>query len=284
LKQVDEAQNLGVRTVFVAEDIGCRDAFEIAGLVRRRFPAVSVAVSVTNPFQRSPETLLASALTQRALSPAPFILGLGSSSPEIITRQLGEEHYRPLERLRIVCEYVRSNRGGPILMAAMGPKALGLAAELTDIVLLNTGVTPGYARWASSVLSDATRSFGRPLPQVDVWVPTFFGVDPAGLTPLERATQWAARMLSTHRQGELLLGHAGFDDDFLPALRSVVSAYPHSGSRQLAGRLVPEPVVRALTVIEGDGPLQARLGAFFANGVDAVVLSLGGIRAYRASA
>ena len=283
---VQTAMAAGVNGVFLAEDIGCRDAFEIAGAITSttdfgdRDPEITI--SVTNPYLRSPGALFQSLATLEELGLGSVTLGLGSSSAGIITGQLGYSYGDSVGVMReaiLAIRAVASDRSHPldlrILVAAMGPRMLRLAGELADEVILNTGTTPAYASWARAQIVDGAEAVGRDsgLVAMNVWVPMYLGPEPYA-ERLSRAKLWAASMLSIPRQGELLLQHAGLDDRFLPDLRRVCSAYPHRGDARAGAAIVPDPVAETLAIVGSAEKAVSRIRAFITAGVSTVVTGL----------
>lgn len=263
----------------MAEDVGCRDAFQLVALASERSIHMGFTIGVTNPYLRSPEVLATGLVTLAELTNGRSVLGLGSSSPEIITTQLGIEYGRPVRIMRETVQRIRSHvhtlnpAVQPLIaVAAMGPLMLRLAGELADGVLLNTGTTPAYIRWAREEIAVGRRRSTRSDVdfEVAVWLPAYLGPDMD--SNMTRARRWAAGMLSLPIQGELLLRHAGLDDSFLNQLRSVYGAYPASGDIDRAAEVVPDHVARTLAVVGGHPDLPARLAPYFEAGADTLVL------------
>lgn len=278
----------GVRRAFVAEDVGCRDAFELIAVCAQHVPACRFAISVTNPYLRSPGSLVASMAALRQLLAVPVTLGLGSSSRGIIHGQLGMHYGDPVEVMRATVTAIRAGVSDlhsgmeiGLMLAAMGPRMLRLAGEVADEVMLNTGTTPRYVRWARERIAEGASAAGRNPAAVSiaVWAPVYVGAEPRS-ERLERARRWAASMLSIPRQGELLLRHAGLDASFLPRLRAVHGAYPHSGDVAAGAGLIPAGVVETLAIVGTPTEAVTRLRQFVDAGVDTIVIgprSLGAI-------
>ncbi|HZT95816.1 MAG TPA: LLM class flavin-dependent oxidoreductase [Chloroflexota bacterium] len=250
-----DAQEAGIRTVFISEDIGCRDAFQLAAVSVRETASVHFTIAVANPYQRSPIALLEALSTLDELSGGRITLGLGSSSRRQIWGQLGQSYGRRVHIMRETVACIRrtfcslSNRPPRLAIAAMGPQMLRLAGELADEVILNTGTTPRYVGWARRhVLEGADRAGRDPSSiAVAVWVPVY--IDDDRRQAVLRARRWAARMLSIPEQGELLLQQAGLSMDFLPHLRQTFQAYPSEGDVEAAAPIIPEEAVERLAVI-----------------------------------
>jgi 5,10-methylenetetrahydromethanopterin reductase len=276
-----DARGVGVNRLFVAEDIGCRDAFQlgaVAGVGASAGEPLDVTISVTNPYLRSPVALAACALELSDVTGGRVTLGLGSSSREIIAGQLGMDYGVSTRIMREAVAGVRAALGNDskekvrIMIAAMGPRMLQLAGEVADAVILNTGTTPEYVRWARRRLAEGAEIGRRSVGDVPVavWVPMYIGAE-AFEERLVRAKRWAAGMLSIKGQGELLLEHAGLESGFLGALREVFSSYPHGGDRDVGARLVPHHVAERLAVIGTPDEAVQRCRRFVGAGVATIV-------------
>lgn len=292
-EQAATFEQMGVRRVFIADDIGCRDAFQGAALIARATKQMELNIAVTNPYLRSPGALAEAILTLQALSGGRVVLGLGSSSDSIIEGQLGIRHGKPrivmkqtIDNVRSILSEANSGVPIPIMLAAMGPRMLRLAGRLADRVILNTGATPAYVHWARALIAEGVEEAERSNVQVDiaVWVSSYIDMDEAHA--LDAARSWAARMLSVPYQGELLLEHAGITALSLSELRAIFRAYPERGNIDRALPLISEQVVRALTVIGTARESLTSLEAFLASGAQIIVLgprSLGAIVTVMAS-
>jgi alkanesulfonate monooxygenase SsuD/methylene tetrahydromethanopterin reductase-like flavin-dependent oxidoreductase (luciferase family) len=280
--QVAAAGGIGVRAAFIAEDIGCRDTFQVVALAANANPDAEFTIAVTNPYLRSPYALAEALVTVNELARGRVSLGLGSSSADIISGQLGLDHAKPVRVMRETVFTVREecrriDRGfrPSIHLAAMGPLMLRLAGELADGVILNTGTTPRYISWARGQIAKGLARTGREsgAVSISVWLPAYVDEDDSAAMP--RARRWAARMLSIPRQGELLLEHAGFDDtSFLEPLRAACSAYPHAGDVDRGVELVPDEVVRTLALIGSPECVVQRLPPYLDQGADTLILGL----------
>jgi len=135
---------------------------------------LKVGTGVINPYTRHPALLAMTAATLGEMSAGRFILGLGTSVKYWIEDQmavpLGEPASSLLESFRIVRRMLDgeettysgkrftvknatlgfASKSGrvPIYLAAVGPGMLKRSAELADGVVMSTGSTPHYVRWA----------------------------------------------------------------------------------------------------------------------------------------
>jgi 5,10-methylenetetrahydromethanopterin reductase len=280
VKEILAAELLEVRESFIAEDVGCRDAFQLAAVAAGPTSTIRLTIGVTNPYTRTPSALALSYLTLSELASGRARLGLGSSSREIIEGQLGITYGRPIEVLAQAIERIRAElleaaaeRTMPLLLAAMGPRMLRLAGAVADSVLLNTGVGPKYLRWAVSEVRSAALEVRRNPADVGVavWIPVYLGED--RVAALGRARRWAAGMLSIPDQGELLLEKAGLNASIAADVRRHYRAYPHAGDIDRAALEVPHDVVTTLAVVgDVDSAIQ-RLEDYVKAGADTLIVA-----------
>lgn len=305
LGAVGNAESRGAEVAFVAEDINCRDAFQLCALAARATERIRLATGVVNPFTRNPTALAMAAATLDELSGGRAVLGLGTSSPSLIRDQMGIVHARPARVVEEATEIIRLLLLGrsvtyqgdvfrytdatlmaapvqqpiPIFFAAMGPGMLTLAGRLADGVLLNVGASTDYIRWAVRQVRRGEADAGRAPGEVTVaaWLTVYVTDDYR--EGLQRARRWLAGMLSIPRQGELLLEHGGFDMSILPDIRTHVRAYPHGGDPAAAAAFVPDEVADRATLIGTPERVRGRIDEYRSAGVDVPVLPVTAIRA-----
>lgn len=294
VRRVRQAEELGAEIAFIAEDVNCRDTFELGALAAHATTRIRVATGVVNPYTRNPTSLAMAIATLDEISGGRATLGLGTSSPSLIEGQMGIAVGKSVRVMTEATEIVRALLAGdtvtyrgerfvyrgahldirpvqapvPIVFAAMGPRTLRLAGRLADGVLLNVGASIEYVRWAIEQIRQGAEHAGRSLTEITVaaWLTVYLTDDYAA--GVERARQWLATVLSVPRQGELLLARSQLDTSILPQIRRHVSAYPHEGDRAAAAALVPPDVAARLTLIGTPDQVRARVQEYRAAGVD----------------
>ena len=154
---------------------------------------VRVATAVINPFTRGAVLLAVTAATLDELCGGRLVLGLGAGSPTVLAHQ-GIAFDRPLARLRETVPVVRRLLAGdevsfsgetirvdrarldftplrsviPIYLGATGPRALALAGEIADGVILNGFVSLDYTRRAIAIVRAAARDAGRDPSRIEI--------------------------------------------------------------------------------------------------------------------
>jgi len=151
-----------MHSVWVPE-VGGKEAFATLGYVASRTSRVRLGPGVANIYTRTPTLVTMEAATLDWLSGGRAILGLGSSTKQVIEQWHGLQFGRPLERMREFIDVVRLGLKGskvnyngkifripnfklaiepvrpsvPIFLAALNNLMVKLGAEIADGILLN---------------------------------------------------------------------------------------------------------------------------------------------------
>jgi F420-dependent oxidoreductase-like protein len=165
---VQEAERLGFDSVWVAEAWGT-DAVSVLGWLAARTERIMLGSAIMQIPGRTPANAAMTAATLDLLSGGRFLLGLGTSGPQVVEGWHGQPWGKPLGRTREYVEIVRAalrrevvEHDGehytipwdgpgatglgkplklmlrplraeiPIYLAALGPKNVALAAEIAD--------------------------------------------------------------------------------------------------------------------------------------------------------
>ncbi|MDG6920433.1 MAG: LLM class flavin-dependent oxidoreductase [Nitrososphaerota archaeon] len=146
-----------------------RDPFVVLAAIGSK-TSLALGTAVTNVHERHPVALAMSAASLDELSRGRMTLGLGRGVEFILRQQLGIPYDDPAGYMREAVEVIRTYLSGgtvtldgrflkvrgvrrdfpqtrrvPIFLAAVGRRALQLAGEIGDGVVLNYCTTPGYA-------------------------------------------------------------------------------------------------------------------------------------------
>ena len=165
---VQEAERLGFDSVWVAEAWGT-DAVSVLGWLAARTETIRLGSAIMQIPGRTPANAAMTAATLDLLSGGRFLLGLGTSGPQVVEGWHGQPWGKPLGKTREYVEIVRAalrrerveHEGEhyripwdgpgatglgkplklmlrplraeiPIYLAALGPKNVALAAEIAD--------------------------------------------------------------------------------------------------------------------------------------------------------
>jgi F420-dependent oxidoreductase-like protein len=195
---VVEAERLGLDVCWVAEAWGS-DAPSPLGFLAARTERMLLGSGVMQVGTRSPVLIAQTALTLAQLSQGRFLLGLGSSGPQVIEGLHGVPFAHPLGRTRETVEVIRSvfagervthdgthvriplpggdgrpmrtstepDPGIPVYLATLSPKMLALTGEIADGWLGTSFVPEGAAAYLDPLRAGAERA-GRTLADLDL--------------------------------------------------------------------------------------------------------------------
>lgn len=134
-----EYEALGYRSTWIPESVGSKEAFAHAAVLLAAHPRMVVATGIANIYARDPMAMANGGRTLAEAYPGRFVLGIGvSHAPSVATR--GGAYDRPIERMTAYLDAMdaaafsgRAPAGGvPLVLAALGPRMLDLAAERAD--------------------------------------------------------------------------------------------------------------------------------------------------------
>jgi 5,10-methylenetetrahydromethanopterin reductase len=188
----------------------CRDTYVTMGLAATQTSRLTLFPAVTNPFTRHASVLAGAMQTVEELAPGrlKFVIGTGYTSASTIGRQPAT-----LAQMRACITTVKallagdtvdfqgtpgrlayaSGRHIPVLMAASGPKAVELAGEIADGVILLVGYTPGIVDAVLARLERGARRSGRRLDDLEIiWAVR------TGTAPTNAEAQQQARPIAVH--------------------------------------------------------------------------------------
>src|SRR5581483_7959775 len=157
----EECAELGYTDLWSVETNGA-DAFVPLALAAVWTPRLRLGTAIVPVFTRGPALLAQSAATLATLAPGRFALGVGSSTEPIVTRWNGIAFEEPYLRTRDVVRFLKAALAGervdeaydtftvrgfrlalvpevvpPILVAALRPGMLHMAAREADGVIIN---------------------------------------------------------------------------------------------------------------------------------------------------
>ena len=138
IEWVAEAEQLGYGAVWIPEAVG-RDPFVSATRLLEGTTTIKLATGIANIYARDPMTMATTLRTIDEAFPERFLLGLGVSHQHLVEFLRKHEYSKPLTYMRNYLERMNKARFmavgpqelGDIVLAALGPKMLELAASET---------------------------------------------------------------------------------------------------------------------------------------------------------
>lgn len=213
IELIRETEQRGYDTAWTAEAAGS-DAVTTMALLAAHTTRLRLATGVVPIQTRTPIVLGMTAATLARVAPGRIVLGLGVSSPIIVSQWHGLSFGKPVAQMREAVQVIRRVLAGervnfdgefyrlknfrlalpppsppvPIYLGALGPKMLELAGEIADGVLLNW-LAPQTVAASIKHIGAGARRAGRSLADFEIaaFVRTCVTDDP------EAARQWLAR-------------------------------------------------------------------------------------------
>jgi probable F420-dependent oxidoreductase len=134
-----EFEALGYPVVWIPETLGNKEIFSHAAILLAAATRIVVASGIANIHARDPMAMANGARTLGEAYPGRFVLGVGvSHAPSVAVR--GGTYGRPVETMRAYLDAMAAAQYGapepappvPVVLAALGPRMLELAAERAD--------------------------------------------------------------------------------------------------------------------------------------------------------
>jgi F420-dependent oxidoreductase-like protein len=196
---VREAERMGVDSVWVPE-FWAADALTPLAYLAASTDTIRLATGIVQLGARTPAMLAMSALSLQALSGGRFVLGIGTSGPQVMEGWHGVRFDRPIRRTRETIDILRAISAGkrldyqgeiytlplpggegksirsllppthiPIYVASLGPANLRLTGELADGWIGNS-FFPESAEVFLEPIREGAEAAGRDLTDLDLTV------------------------------------------------------------------------------------------------------------------
>jgi 5,10-methylenetetrahydromethanopterin reductase len=274
------AEALGYESIWVAETRLTRDAITPAAAIAASTTRILIATGCINVFTRGAVLVGITFLSLDELSGGRMILGIAAGSPLVLQAQ-GYAFEQPLERLREYVEVIREllARGRltyqgrtlqipgamlevepprariPVYLGVTGPRALELAGEIADGVLLNGFMPVSYVRRARERLAAGERRAARRPERVDVAGAIVASMDADRKVARDRVRGFLATYLTRFPN---LARETGLEPVYLERLRYAIA----DGGVEAGSRLVTDEVIDLLVVAGSPEECHARIAAY----------------------
>ncbi len=193
IKLAQRAEELGYESVWVAETRFARDGLAPLAAIAATTRTIKVGTGIINVYTRGPVVTAISFASLDEISEGRTLMGLGPGSPLILAPQ-GVAFDKPLKRLREYSHVVERLLSGdtvtyhgetlqldgvklemtpvrshiPLYLGVTGAKALELAGEIGDGVLMNAFLPTSYTRRAAQLVEKGAKKAGKSLSDVDL--------------------------------------------------------------------------------------------------------------------
>lgn len=277
----EAAEAAGFHEVWLAEDYCERGAFAVAGAVAAVTSRIGIGIGVVNPWTRHPVLTAMETAGLDELSEGRLMLGMGASNERWMTSWLGIPFTAPITRTQQAIEIIRALLAGehvqrrfgeydvdtalafkakrpdvPLYLGGKGRRALEVAGQCADGLLLSVLSAPAYIRWAREQMG---------VPDKPIGVYVLFACGEDGKAVRERVKPTVAKYLGIHGDHDITRV-AGLDRDLCLEFRS----------RMLGGDaatdLVTDDILNTFAVAGDADQCLASLARFEAGGADTLVL------------
>jgi 5,10-methylenetetrahydromethanopterin reductase len=291
------AEQAGCESVWIAETRITRDGFVPAGAIAARTSRIGIGTGIVNVFTRGPVLNAISFATLDEASSGRAIAGLGAGSPLVLAAQ-GQSFDKPLTRLREYVDVLRRLMRGEcvdydgetvrlrgaqleiepyrpriaVYLGVTGPKALELAGEIADGVMLNGFLPPAYVRRARERIAAGAGRAGRDPSAIDISMALITSSHADGKSARDAARPFVAMYMTRMPN---IAAEMGFDEQQLAQVRAAVA----DGGIEAGLPHVSDAMVAAVTVAGTPDECQARIADYRAAGVGLPILfPLGDLR------
>jgi F420-dependent oxidoreductase-like protein len=302
---VHQAEQLGVDSVWVPE-YWAGDALSPLGFLAARTSTIRLATGIVQLGSRTPALLAMSAMSLQALSGGRFVLGVGTSGPQVMEGWHGVRFDRPVRRTRETIEIIRAVSAGerlaydgeiytlplpgsegrsirsrmapthvPVYVAALGPANLRVTGELADGWIGNSFLPESASVFLDPIRAGAEAA-GRTLGDVELTVSVGLewtdDVEEAGRRHAAGyAFTFGAMGSATTNFYNDAFARQGFGDDVREVQRLWLA-----GDREAAGRRVPVAIGLGTNLIGTDDLVRARLRLYRDAGISTLRVGLQG--------
>lgn len=221
LTNARRAEGLGLATAWVPHMPWTLDGLTALTLAGRVTGRIELGTAVMPTYPRHPLAMAQQALSVQAASAGRLALGIGPSHPRVIEQMHGLTYERPAAHVRSYVEVLRAafaaatgggrvdhddafhrvhaplevpGATGPpgLLVAALAPRMLRVAGELTDGTITYWADERAVGEYVVPGITAAAEGAGRPAPRVVVGVPVSVVAD------ADAAREEAARLFSMY--------------------------------------------------------------------------------------
>lgn len=267
MQQVVEAERDGFDSFWFSQAPNKNDVLTVIALAGQVTSRIEMGTAVIPTFSRHPSTITMQALTAHAISNGRLILGIGTSHQGRVEGQLGLKFHRPArhmeEYLQIVQELASTGKCNfqgelfnvnvshemeeaqafPIMVAAHGPRMLGIAGGIADGAITWMAGPKTLDSYVLPLVTKAAEEKGRPAPRICAAAPVAVTEDEAAARAAADRDYGRYNQLPSFRRmmdvegvdGPADMAVVGDEDSVERQLR----AYADAGATDLMGSVFP---------------------------------------------
>jgi F420-dependent oxidoreductase-like protein len=223
------AENAGFESFWMPQVPGYLDAMTALALIGQATDRIELGTAVMPIQTRHPMIMAQQALTTQEVCTGRFALGIGASHRWLVEGQLGLAYDKPARLVRDYLDVLEPSLAGagavdvqnasyrvhssidvteisttPILLAALGPNMLRVAAERTQGTILWMADERAIGNYIVPTITSAAEAAGRPAPRIVAGVPVAL----CATNEVDDARAYASEVL----------GHADFSPNYVRLL------------------------------------------------------------------
>jgi len=293
LKMVELAQRAethGFESIWVAETRLTRDAITPCAAIAMATTRLKIATGIVNVYTRGAVLTAVSFVSLDEVAQGRIIMGLGTGSPLVLKPQ-GVAFHKPLTRLRETIEVVQAlirgdavtltgetiqvtaaqlemtplRRHIPLYLGVTGPKALELAGEKAEGVILNAFLPTTYVERALVRIEAGAKRAGKRLAEVDISGAVVVSVDHDSKTAKDRARGFIGLYLA-------LFPNIAQETHLPEAVIHQVQAAFHHGGPEATAAYIDDAIVEYLTASGTPAECRRKIETYRAAGLQLPIL------------
>ena len=302
---VIEAERMGVHSVWSPEAWGFDGATPLAYLAAKT-STIKLGTGILQLGARTPTNVAMTAMSLYSMSAGRFILGLGTSGPQVIEGFHGVVFDRPIQRTRETIEIIKNVLSGervayqgeeyrlpvregqgrsiraegsmmsdiPIYIASLGPRNLRLTGELAD-GWKGTSFMPEHAGVFFDYIEEGAKRSGRSLYDLDLQVGGAVCFTDEVDATVESLRPSLAFTLGAMGSKQFNFYNSAYRRAGYSEVAEEVQRLWLNGNRDEARKLVPAEMILQSNLIGTDQMVKERLRAYRDVGVTTLNASIG---------
>ena len=245
---VKKAEELGFTHCWIAEDYFYGGAFSTATACAVNTTKINIGIGVINPFTRHPALTAMEFGAFDLVAEGRGILGMGTSNKRWIEEQMGIPFIKPLKTLYESIQIIKKlfsngevefsgnifNTGKiklgfkpykkdiPFFLGLKGPKALNLAGEIADGVLLSIMTSKDYVRYARKKIAEGAEESGRKPEDVKIAAYLVINISENRVKAREQVKPLIGKYLGIHGVHPILTSSGMAEEEILPFRKALL--------------------------------------------------------------
>ena len=287
MKLVKASEDNDFASVWIAEDYFYGGAFSTAAACAVQTSKIQIGIGVINPFTRHPVLSAMESASLDAISKGRIILGLGGSNKRWMEDMAGIPFKKPIQSTKecamiikeligkghvkfdgeifktgdVELDFVPYRKDLPVYLGVKGPKALHIAGQIADGVLLSTMTSLPYVAYAKEHIAAGAKEAGRDPSEIKISAYFPMHVDKDSKKAKQAVKEVVAKFIGIHGVHPILTCTGMTEEQIMPFKEGVMKG-------KFATELVTDELVDLLAIAGDPDECKAKLKALNEAGVD----------------